>query len=310
MDIQTYPSITDPIVEKHWRSYFKGENVLHDYDLACEVEKKIYEYGTVDVAVIVFLDKNVVKGIFPISHEIHKDGRDFWTYYPSLTFIASPVTIDFDCWEHLPSVLPKPFLLQESSWKDYSESLPTWVKPRPSNVIDISNISFNEYISSLNKKHRSKLRNCLNRNSDVIVVANEPCDIELEKLKNVYKEHCLDRYKDSNELCYLQYQMKVFPSIFKKAKELGQIIVLSFYIENILVASNYSIIDNDTVYDYICYRDPTIPNRSLGLFAILENIKYVKENYPKCNYYDLASEFEYKNKFLNCEKNHAVFTLT
>lgn len=309
MDIQIYSSVSDPDVEKHWRSYFERESVLHNYELACHVEEAIYEYGSVDVGVIIFREGHVVKGIFPISHEIHDDGRNFWTYYPSLTFIAGPVTIDLSCWEHLPLVLPRPFLLQESSWKDFDSSLPSWVTPSPSNVVDISSSSLDDYLASLSKKHRSKLRNCLNRNEDVKVVAGEPVNGEFTNLKADYHAYCLERYKDSNELCYFQYQMNIFPAIFQKAQELGQLIVLRFYLEEKLVAVNYSIIDNDSVYDYICYRDPSLTSRSLGLFAILENIRYIQEHHPECKYYDLASEFDYKSKFLNCEKSHAVFTL-
>jgi hypothetical protein len=309
MDIQIYSSVKDPNVEVYWRSYFSRKTVLHDYDLACVVEDAIYEYGTVDVSVVVFLEQDVVKGIFPISHEIHDDGRNFWTYYPSITFIAGQVTIDPSCWEYLPSVLPRPFLLQESSWKDYHNSFPAWVTSSPSNVVDISSSSLDNYLASLSKKHRSKLRNCLNRNDDIKVIVGEPANGEFANLKSLYHTHCLERYKDSNELCYFQYQMGIFPAIFEKAQELGQLVVLKFYLEDRLVAVNYSILDDDSVYDYICYRDPSLTSRSLGLFAILENIRYIQEHHPECKYYDLASGFEYKSKFLNCEKSHALFTL-
>jgi arginyl-tRNA--protein-N-Asp/Glu arginylyltransferase len=76
-----------------------------------------------------------------------------------------------------------------------------------------------------------------------------------------------------------------------------------------LIAINYSIIEGDTVYDYICYRNPLLSDHSLGIFAILENIKYVQKRYPECKYYDLASEFDYKRKFVNREKYHAVCDL-
>ena len=309
MDSHIYASVSDAEVESYWRIYFKDTNVSHNYELACLVEKALFEYGTVDVAVVVLTDGDKVKGIFPISHEIHDDGRNFWTYYPSLTFIAGSVTIDEECWAHLPEILPRPFLLQESSWKDYHDGIPLWVTRVPSNVIDISSSNLEEYLASLSKKHRSKLRNCLNRNEDIRVVIGEPVNGEFNTLKEVYQDHCYEKYKKSNEICYFLYQLKVFPLIFDSARKSGQLIVLRFYLEDTLVAVNYSIKNGDTICDYICYRDPSLVSRSLGLFAILENIRHIQEHHPECKYYDLASEFDYKSKFLNCEKSHAVFTL-
>lgn len=309
MKILTYASVTDPNVEQHWRSYFKDSSVLHDYSLACYIEDVIHDFGTIDVGVVVFVKDGETKGIFPISHEVHEDGRNFWTYYPSLTFIAGSVTIDPECWAYLPLALPRPFILQESSWKDFNESIPSWVSKRTSNLIDISSTDLDAYLASLSKKHRSKLRNCLNRNADIEVREGEPSGEEFERLCLAYKDHCIDRYKESNELCYFKYQMKVFPQIFKKAKELGQLQVLSFYLEGRLVAVNYSVLEDDSVYDYICYRDPSLTARSIGIFAILENIRFIQKNHPECKFYDLASEFDYKSRFLNCVKDHAVFTL-
>ena len=103
--------------------------------------------------------------------------------------------------------------------------------------------------------------------------------------------------------------MKVFPLIFDAARKNGQLVTLQFYLGDDLIAVNYSVITGDTVCDYICYRNPSLISRSLGLFAILENINYIQKHHPECKYYDLASEFDYKSKFLNCEKSHAVFAL-
>ena len=184
MDSCIYTSLSDAEIASHWKNYFKDKNdVAYSYELNCLIEKALFDYNTVDVAVIVFTDGDLVKGIFPISHEIRNDGKNFWTYYPSLTFIAGSVTIDKECWEYLPTVLPRPFLLQESSWKDYDDGLPHWVERAPSNLIDISSHDLEEYLASLSKKHRSKLRNCLNRNKDVRIVLGEPVGEEFDKLK-------------------------------------------------------------------------------------------------------------------------------
>jgi CelD/BcsL family acetyltransferase involved in cellulose biosynthesis len=124
-------------------------------------------------------------------------------------------------------------------------------------------------------------------------------------LKNSYQTYCKERYND----VFFNRQMKLFPIVFEKAAEMGKLITLKCYLEEKLVAVNYSIIEGDTVYDYICYRNPVLSDRSLGIFAILENIKHVQKRYPDCKYYDLASEFDYKRKFVNCEKYHTVFNL-
>lgn len=306
MDIFIYDSVGSTEVKKCWQEYFTQPSAVTDYYLACNIEHEFIS----DPRVLVFKKEGKIRGILPICGMANGD-EYYWTHYPSLTYVASSVTIDAECWQHLPKVLPRPFYLQESSWKNWG-SLPDWVQPAKSNVIDLSigERTLDGYLATLTKKHRSKLRNSLNRNVDIKVVRGEPEGENFEILKQTYLNHCYEHYQDSKDLNWFRYQMQVFPQIFKVAADLGQLLPLKFYLNDELVAVNYCIVIGDSAYDYICYRNPEFKDRSLGIFAILENIRYIQANYKECIYYDLASEFEYKSKFLNCAKQHAVFSLT
>ena len=305
MKITRYSSLSEPDVESHWKSYFKTPTIFGDYDLACHIEKSLFDYGIDKVEVLIFTEDNVVKGILPISHEIT---NNLWSYYPSYIFISVKVTIDDDCWKHLYLNVPTPFRIHETSFKT-SIQIPL-ITLNPANVINLTSHvldtdPFNSYLASLDKKTRSKFRNCLNRNQDIEVIISHEKDVEGGDIviKN-YMDYCT-RFEEGEEFSYFQNQLAIFPKLFEVATRLGELIILQLRLDGELVALNYSLLENGCLYDYICYRDVSeeLDKRSLGIFAILKNIEYVLR-YKQELYYDLASEFSYKRQFIPDHSEH------
>lgn len=302
METLIYDSVGE--IEEEWKSYFPSHSLMGDYPLACYIEKNLFNFCTKEVKVVIFFDGKV-RGIMPLSLEEREEKR-FWTYYPGVIFTASPISIDPCCWPFLDR-LPKPFCLEETSWLSIEKArgyLPSWFKFKPSNIIHL-NKPFPEYFQSLDKKARSTFKNISNRNSDIEVVAEEPEPEAFKKISKIYYDYCVENFTQD-----LQCQLYMFPEIFKTACQFGKLVVLSFYLKGELIAVNYGILneDNTCFCDYICYRnseDLDLKKRSLGIFAILENIKHIQEKYG-CEWYDLASDFEYKKPFVNCEKYHVT----
>lgn len=298
-----YDSVSD--IEDPWQSYFPSDSLIGNYPLALYIEKNLFKFCTKEVKVVVFVDDKI-RGILPISLE-EREGKRFWTYYPGVIFTASQITIDPCCWPHL-DLLPQPFKLEETSWMSLEkgkEFLPSWAKLKPSNVVSLDK-PFPEYFQSLDRKARSTLRNIINRNADITVVPKEPELKAFQKISGIYYDYCVENFTAD-----LQCQLYMFPEIFKTASELRKLVALSFYLGEDLVAANYGILSEGgkCFCDYICYRnsqDETLKKRSLGIFAIIENLKYVQERFG-CQWYDLASDFDYKKQFINCEKYHIIF---
>ena len=304
MQVIQYPSMSS--VEHLWSSYFKTPSVTNDYPLLCYIEDALFNHGVSEVAVLVFIDKGEVRGIMPISYEEKKDA---WSYWPSYVFISIKVTIDLECWEHLPTMLPRPFFIHESSFK-IKEQMPKnlpWVSYSPANVINLTPYlscaePFEEYLSDLEKKTRSKLRNCLNRNQDIKVLLTQEYDIEGgEDLRQNYIRYCMIKFDESEDLSYFKTQLEIFPRLFETAEKLGQLVTLQIRLDNELVALNYSILEGNCLYDYICYRETCseeADRRALGILAILKNLEWCLTLPANELYYDLASEFSYKRQFI------------
>lgn len=302
MKTLTYQSLSETSVE--WHSYFKDRSpsITNDYDLACYIEKSLFKFGVERTSVLVVLDdQDTVKGILPISYESEKG----WSYWPSYMFISVIPTIDSDVWPTLPEIVPRPFRIYETSFKtDVDLYLPS-VAMSPANVIDLSPYdSLSAYLNDLDKKTRSKFRNCLNRNQDILVspVTIYKDDSSSMAVRESYMTYCAERFEGTEDLSYFQNQLSIFPNLFHVAEQHRQLTVLELRLDGRLVAINYSVIDGNCLYDYICYRetDEDLEKRSLGIFAILKNIErmLLQNKVGQEAYYDLASEFSYKKQFL------------
>jgi len=308
MKVLKYSSVTLPDVAELWQSYFKTPSVIGNYELACNIEKSLFSFGVDDVAVLIFMDNDTVKGILPISYE---KSRSAWCYYPSYIFISVEVTIDVECWQYLPTLLPKPFIMYETSIKTVSQlsrlKIP-WLTLYEANVIDLAEYTpeadpFNAYQNSLDKKTRSKFRNCLNRNNDVDAVITNKYDVcGGDVLRQSYMNYCDERFEEGQDFIYFKNQLALFPQIFSVASQLDQLVTLQISLNGVLVALNYSIFIGDCLYDYICYREinEDLDKRSLGTLAILKNINWLLTHHSARDklYYDLASEFSYKKQFI------------
>ena len=302
MEIHHYSSVSE--IEMLWNSYFSIPSVVGDYQLACQIEKSLFDFGIDDVAVVVFMEQDKVKGILPISYEKSKEA---WSYYPSYLFISVTVTIDRECWEYLPSL--HPILIHETSFKVTEQFIekPTWLTVLPANVIQLTEYTdnpdpFAAYLKALDKKTRSKLKNCINRNLDTQITADTSYEVDGgDALQQRYLDYCDCKYRDSPEFPYFQNQLVILPSVFRKAEQLGQLLTIQVRLDKQLIALNYSIFIDDCLYDYVCYRDDSFLERSLGTFAILKNIHallLLNHQQKKSLFYDLASGFSYKKQFL------------
>lgn len=149
---------------------------------------------------------------------------------------------------------------------------------------------------------KARFRNCLNKNADIHIHVDKCFDKEVGKtLRECYLNYCNEKFVEGQDFNYFKNQLDLFPLIFEKASNLNQLVSLQLYLDNQLVALNYSILDETYLYDYICYRNtnPELDKRSLGTYAILQNIKWLLDNYHNTSlYYDLASEFSYKKQFI------------
>ena len=318
MKVLKYPSISHDDVALYWKTYFKDKKtLLGDYNLALTIEKSLFEYGVTEVAVLIFLDGNNVKGILPISYEYSKKA---WCYYPSYIFISPEVTLDVECWNDLLNVLPRPFIMYETSIKTTFGlcrlKIP-WLTFAEANVIDLTKYKldtdpFNCYLNTLDKKRRSKFKNYLNRNQDLqIKITKEFTESNLHK---TYKDYCNSKFDATFDFIYFKNQLNLFPIMFETASSLGQLITLQVFMEGKLIALNYSIFDGTCLYDYICYRETNseLEKRSIGTFAILKNIQFLLDETHKATtniYYDLASEFSYKKQFLPYGSNNQYIKL-
>lgn len=304
MKTTIFDSVSD--IEDQWKRYFPNGSLMGNFPLACFIEKNLFKFCTKEVKVVVFSeDDEEVKGILPINFE-EREGKAFWGYYPGSIFTASEITVAPCCWPHFDK-LPQPFILEETSWISVENAkgyLPPWVQLKPSNVIHLDK-PFSDYFQSLDKKARSTLKNIINKNEDIRVEAKEPEREAFGKIEKMYFDYCVENFTED-----LQCQLYMFPEIFKTASELRKLVALSFYLEEGLAAVNYGILNDrgNSFSDYICYRnceDSDLRKRSLGIYAIIENIKYIQE--LGCEWYDLASDFDYKRQFVNCEKFHVIF---
>jgi hypothetical protein len=316
MKVLKYPAISHADVAFYWKTYFKDKTtLLGDYDLALLIEKSLFEFGVQEVSVLVFLDDTNVRGILPLSY----DSKKAWCYYPSYIFISPEVTMDAECWNHMLDVVPKPFIMYETSIKtvfDLCKLKIPWLTFAEANVVDLTKYRldtdpFNCYLNALDKKTRSKFRNCLNRNQDLQIKITQ--EFNESHLHKAYRDYCNSKFEDTFDFTYFKNQLELFPSVFETASRLGQLITLQIFLEDELVALNYSIFDGTCLYDYICYREtnPELEKRSLGTFAILKNIQFLLDNHKATTnlYYDLASEFSYKKQFLPYDSSNQYIKL-
>jgi len=143
-------------------------------------------------------------------------------------------------------------------------------------------------------------------NSDVKVFADDR--LREDKIRPLL-ECYLDYWRQKNGSASEEYRRysrdKILTDLLlmRRAEELGKLIALYFYLEDDLVAANFSVRrEQDRVDDYVCLRNGRehLASRGLGIFAILKNIEHCRD--LGIRYYDLSSCLhDYKRKFVNME---------
>lgn len=152
-----------------------------------------------------------------------------------------------------------------------------WV---PSTIIDLRTLNtIEEYISSLTKKKRQNLKKVISLNDSISISYEEPKNYK--QLQQDYDKHWILTRGVSISL-----RMAVYDLMFEQSNV--QIITL-YDKEGKVIAVNKSLIDNETLLDYICIRS-YFEESYIGLYAVYKNIELAIKN--KISYYDLATTLE------------------
>ena len=143
-------------------------------------------------------------------------------------------------------------------------------------------------------------------NSDVKVISDDRLHEDkirplLECYLNYWRQKNGSASEDYNR--YSRDKILIDLLLMRRAEELGKLIAMYFYLDEELVAANFSVKrEQDRVDDYMCLRNGRehLASRGLGIFAILKNIEHCRELGTR--YYDLSSCLrDYKRKFVNME---------
>jgi len=169
--------------------------------------------------------------------------------------------------------------------EDYSKYY-YWYK---TNVVDLRNIySIEQYLSSLKKSKKRSIEKVISLNKEVIVKEGIP-----ENYEQYVDSYCTN----CGYLLSTKEEFLSFNTLFKYSPEM---LDLTFYKDNKVIAITRCTIIDKKVTDYICIR-PTMYKNLIGLYSIFKNIEYSIDK--KVDYYDLCTCFgffpEYKKTFIN-----------
>lgn len=284
------------------RTYKSGELSV-DWEANKLIWDHFYEKrGFILNIVVGFKDDRCV-GIFPLIFGDHDmSGECFWSFNEdfiiSKEYFCSPGEI-----HHFLEYLPPHFSDDLSCF--YVPEEPQYFGRSGRGFIDMKH-SQEEYYQSLKKKYRHDLKRTWRINADVEVIAGS--QLRWNEIQGVLRHH-LEYWQQKNEAIsegYVSYSRdKIFTDLLliRRAEEMGKLIALYFYLNNELVAANFSVRrELERVDDYMCLRNcqPHLAQRGLGIFAILRNIEHCRQ--LGIRYYDLSSCMaEYKKKFINME---------
>jgi hypothetical protein len=273
---------------------WKANKLIWDY---------FYKNRNFQLNIIVGIQDGCCIGIFPLLFGDHDmNSIPFWSFNDdfiiSKEYFCPPEDVHRFL-EHLPPHLCDDiscFYIPEKQ-QYFSRTVRGLVDTKPSQE---------EYFQSVKKKYRHDFRRTWKMNADVNVVADNR--LREDKIRYLLKQY-LDYWRQKNGSVsenYIRYSSdKILTDLLlmRRAEELGRLIVLYFYLEEQLVAANFSVRrEGDRVDDYLCLRNSQehLSSRGLGIFAILRNIEHCRQNGIK--YYDLSSCLgDYKRKFVNMQ---------
>lgn len=179
-------------------------------------------------------------------------------------------------------------------------------------IIDLK-ASDDDYLASLNSKHRKAIRRNRAINADLVVETRQAIHEEgIQPLVRQYLEYWKQKKAGfpAEEVIDSREKLDMDLDILRRAQRLGKLIALYIYLDKQLVAANFAVRRGaDRVDDYLTLRDtgPAFCERGLGNFCVWKNMQICRS--MGIRYYDL-SDFpgEYKNKFVNTERFYYYFT--
>ena len=311
MDIDEVDSYDD--IKPFWlqlnQSYKEGELAV-DWEIHQQIWEQFLKPKGFALKIVVGFEKKHVTGIFPFkcrnnSGVIDKNwilgedaiiAREYFStpdkihqFYP---FLPNHIATDMSCF-YLP-VLPNHFHQMHGA------------------IIDLMS-SQTAFYQTLNKKKRHQLTKIYQQNSDVTVkIFHSIEESEISELLDKYIHYWVIKSALNGTTSEVDSREKIIIDFYllRRAQEMGKLIALHFYINHQLVAANYSVKrDFNRVDDYLCLRDTdeAYLSRGLGIYAILKNIEYCRQNGIK--YYDLSDLIsDYKRKFINTSMCYFTFT--
>lgn len=307
MKILSFSSYDD--VKPYWmelnRTYKNGELSL-DWTANKLIWDHFYKSRKFLLDIIVGFQDGCCVGIFPLIFGDHNmNDTPYWSFNDdfiiSKEYFCAPEEV-----HHFLDFLP-PHICDDLSCFYVPENVQYFCQT-VRGLVDMKP-SQEEYFQSLKKKYRHDMRRTWKLNSDVNVIADNR--IQEGKIKALLERY-LDYWRGRNGSVseeYVRYSRdKILTDLvlMKRAEELDKLIALYFYLEDELVAANFSVErERIRVDDYLCLRNnqDRFSSRGLGIFAILKNIEHCRLSGIK--YYDLSSCLDdYKRKFVNME---AVF---
>lgn len=256
--------------------------------------------------IIVAIEENKCIGIFPFTRsDTDPFGTTQWSFSDDLIvareFFCPPEKIN----NNIPLLPPH-----------FSDDLSCFYIPADQiaftqgagGVIDIKE-NQEEYFISLKKKSRHNLKRTLQINGDIRVEIDDR--VRWEGIKDILKSqlnYWLTKNGTTDKTYYRYSRDKISCTLMlmDRASKMSKLIALYFYLDNKLVAANFSVRrEQNRVDDYLCLRDCREEQnwRGLGIFAILKNMEFCRN--LGIRYYDLSScVSEYKKKFINMDSSY------
>jgi len=292
-------------VRTHWielnKSYKDGELSL-DWQSHQLIWEHFYQVRYGRLWILCAMQKGTVRAIFPM---IKEDASAPWSLCDE--FIIGR---EYFC----PPDLIHRFALLLSSI--HQEDMSSFYLPHntesfltaPSGVIDLK-VDAETFWAGFKQKNQKEYQRIRRINADLITERDHV--VRREEIAGILRSQ-LDYWvrkknaSSEDEYSYSRDKIHTDLKLMERAAEMGKLMSLYFYEGKQLIAANFSVRrGKNGVDDYLCLRDcsETQKRRSLGIFAILENMNFCRDQ-GLC-FYDLsACMAPYKESLINTQMTH------
>jgi len=300
-------------VQPYWtelnRSYKDGDLSV-DWGAHALIWKCFYAPRGHQLDIAVALEGDRCVGIFPLTRsDVDPYGSTRWSL--SDDFV---IAREYFC---LPEALHRCMPLLPPH---FSDDMSCFLAPAdlhgfasfPGGVVDLRT-SEAEYFESLRTSARKHLRANLRRNEDIRHEVDDRIRWpEIRGILDIHLQYWQERCGGPDTAYYAYSRDKIHCdlALLGRAEEMGRLVALYFFLDETLVAANFSVRrEQDRVDDYLCLRDSTEAHaaRGLGILAILRNMEHCRS--LGIRYYDLgAGTNPYKQQFKNITSCYYAYT--